>query len=113
MYTRDQNGLLTSEITWQGRRFFLTVVPGRKPLVQCRTRVDSLGWLLIETEVLDMDEKLERELLVGEIRGYIEILNAKGIDSPLRSLESLDTMSILDLRILSRRLRDMARTPAA
>lgn len=88
-------------------REFSTVVRFRFP-------VEGFGGtIVVDCEAKAMDEKLEREVLVGEIKAYIEILNAKGIDSPLRSLEILDTMSVLDLRILSRRLRDMARTPSA
>jgi hypothetical protein len=91
----------------------LIVVPGDKPKLYSEYFQSGSKVMSVLCEVLDMDQKLETELLIGEIRGYIEILNAKGIDSPLRSLEALDTMSVLDLRILSRRLRDMARTPAA
>lgn len=101
--------VLTKAIFFRGVPILVRVKAGRKASLLSRT--PSGTWFYLEIGDF-MEEKLEKELLVGEIRGYIEILNAKGIDSPLRSLEVLDTMSVLDLRILSRRLRDMARTPS-
>jgi hypothetical protein len=113
IYFRDHNGELRRDFEWCGHSFVLFVVPGQKPRLYSEYFQSGSSIMSVLCEVLDMDEKLERELLIGEIRGYLEILNAKGIDSPLRSIEVLDTMSILDLRILTRRLRDMARTPTA
>lgn len=68
-------------------------------------------WSQAYPKGLAMDNaELERNLLIEEARGYIEILSQRGLGVTTPDLEAI---SLPDLRAFVRRVRDLARTPSA
>lgn len=61
-----------------------------------------------------MDKQLSRQVLESDYRSYLEIITQKGLsfDGP-RSDDDIKKVSDSDLNVLTRRMRDLARTPTS
>lgn len=59
-----------------------------------------------------MDAQTERNLVVSELRSFIQIIASKGLDFEIPADAELDKLPLRDLRLLVSHARELARTPS-